>query len=273
MNNPPSSHRFKLTIEYDGSSFVGWQIQPRGRSVQGTIKRALEEIFKTSIKLEGSGRTDSGVHALGQVAAVSAGTRMDADELHRALGSTLPTDIRIIKVEEVQPSFNPRRDADGRWYRYYVRRNPTVFERRFCLHLPQELNQNAMEKAAGHLIGSHDFTAFTTVEEQGDRRRTLWALDLNFHDEGLEIDALGPSFLHKMVRMIVGSLLGSGRGKITLQEIEEVLQSGDIKRAGPTAPPQGLFLMKVFYPPQEPQKLYLRQRKEVGNGLPPKISL
>jgi len=273
MSTPQKERRFKLTIEYDGTDFVGWQTQPSGRSVQTILKGVLERIFKTKVKLDGSGRTDSGVHALGQVASVSAVTRMASEELFRAVNSLLPGDVRIARVEEVSADFDPRRDACGRWYRYFVRYSPTVFERRYSFPYPHTIAQDNVRKATQQFLGRHDFASFCSAEHQGPTEKTLWALDLNFHDDGWEIDALAPSFLHKMVRMIVGTLLEVGSAATSPESIGEIFAGGDNQLAGPTAPPQGLFLMRVFYPPEEPLDLYDRLRPSVGSGLPLKFSL
>jgi tRNA pseudouridine38-40 synthase len=265
--------RFKLTVEYDGTEFVGWQSQPSGRSVQTVLKKILEDIFETKVKLEGSGRTDSGVHALGQVASVSALTRMTDEELFRAVNSLLPADVRLASVQEIPADFDPRRDACGRWYRYYIRRSPTVFERRYSLSYSNPIVKENLIAAAKQFLGRHDFSGFCSAEHQGSTVKTLWALDLNFHNSGWEIDALAPSFLNKMVRMIVGTLLAVGSDADGSKKTEDIFTSADKQSTGPTAPPQGLFLMKVFYPPEEPLKLYGRLRSSVGDNLPPKFNL
>lgn len=273
MSTPQKERRFKLTIEYDGTDFVGWQTQPSGRSVQAILKGVLEQIFKTKVKVDGSGRTDSGVHALGQVASVSAVTRMVSEELFRAANSLLPGDIRIVRVEEVSTDFDPRRDACGRWYRYFIRYSPTVFERRYSFPYPHTIAQDNVSKAAEQFLGRHNFVSFCSAEHQGPTEKTLWALDLNFHHDGGEVDALAPSFLHRMVRMIVGTLLEVNNDGNSPERIGEIFAGGDNQLAGPTVPPQGLFLMKAFYPPEEPLELYNQLRSSVGSSLPPKFSL
>lgn len=241
----------KLLIEYDGTNYQGWQVQPRGPTIQGTLEEKLRLLTGEPIQLIGSGRTDSGVHALGQVAHFKTQSQMDVHSIQRALNSLLPHDIVIQKIEEVEEGFHARRHSKSKLYEYRIlnRNLRSAFHRGYVWHIPQKLNLKEMKEAAQYLIGEHDFSSFRSV---GTPTRTAvrkviraeWKRDR----EGFlcfKIEATG--FLKQMVRAMVGTLVEVGRGRIRAAEFQEILDSKDRRKAGPTAPAQGLFLKEVKY--------------------------
>lgn len=247
---------YKLTIAYDGTAYAGWQIQVGRPTVQGMLERALARLVKVRVPITGSGRTDSGVHALGQVASLATDAwAAPAERLAVAMNTKLPDDIRVLASEEMATDFHAIRDATGKRYRYQLQiggiRDP--FEYRYRWHLPGPLDVAAMRQAAAEFCGTHDFAAF---QASGSVRkttvRTVRDLVLNDHSGragggGLDIEIEANGFLYNMVRNIVGSLVVVGHGKQPPSWIERVLASRDRTQAGPTAPPQGLFLMHVHY--------------------------
>ena len=240
-----------LIIEYDGSNYLGWQIQPKGHTIQGVIQDRLKRLTGEPLQLIGSGRTDAGVHALGQVAHFKTESRMDANTFQRALNSLLPEDIVIRRAEEVEADFHARRSAKSKIYEYRIlnRSTPPAVDRQYVWHVPQKLNLDEMKKATHNLVGEHDFSAFRSVGSfTRSSVRNILRADWKRGKGGLlrfEIEASG--FLKQMVRAIVGTLVEVGRGKISAQEFKKILDSKDRKEAGPTAPAQGLFLKEVRY--------------------------
>ncbi len=241
----------KLTIEYDGTDYLGWQTQPGGKTIQGVLEDCLKRITGEEIHVVGSGRTDAGVHALAQVAHFKTRSPIDIHSLQRALNSLLPKDILVKKVEEVNSDFDARKMAISKVYEYRILTRPlrSVFHRYYVWHIPQKLNREAMEEAARSLIGEHDFSSFKSsgTPIKSPIRRVLRA-DWKRTREGIlcfEIEANG--FLKQMVRTIVGTLVEVGKGKISPEEFKEILHSRDRRKAGPTAPPHGLFLKEVKY--------------------------
>jgi tRNA pseudouridine38-40 synthase len=241
----------RLTIEYDGTNYRGWQVQAMGLTVQGTIEKKLSLITGETIHLMGSGRTDAGAHALGQVAHFKTESRLDVASLQRALNSLLPSDIVIRKTDEVSEDFHARKGARSKVYVYRIlnRDLPSAFRRRYAWHIPQKLDLEAMKKGTDRLIGEHDFSSFRSA---GSSTRTairrVFRAEWRKGREGLlrfEIEANG--FLKQMVRGIVGTLVEVGKGKIPPEEVEKILDSKDRKKGGPTAPAHGLFLKEVKY--------------------------
>jgi len=241
----------KLLIEYDGTNYLGWQIQPKGPTIQGMLEDKIKLLTGESIQLFGSGRTDAGVHALGQVAHFKTQSQMDLRSMQRALNSLLPRDIVIQKIEEVEEGFHARKQSKSKIYEYRIlnRSLRSAFYRGYVWHIPQKLNMTQMKKATQGLIGEHDFSAFRTVGSSTRTavRRVIRA-EWKRGREGLirfEIEANG--FLKQMVRSIVGTLVDVGKGKINPGEFQRILESKDRKKAGPTAPAKGLFLKEVKY--------------------------
>jgi len=250
----------KLTLSYDGTRLVGWQRQAEGDSVQSLLEDALARFEGGPVTVHGAGRTDAGVHALRQVASVQVGFAHDAATLTRALNAQLPEDVRVLAVEDAAPGFHARFDARSKTYRYCIRNGPAAspFERAFVWHVPQPLDVDAMRQAASRLLGRHDFSAFRSIgTDVPDSVRTLhtsaivetagaapWVGD---SAPLLTYEVSGDGFLRHMVRAIVGTLVEVGRGWRDPAQMDALLQSGDRARAGATAPPQGLFLVRVVY--------------------------
>ncbi|MEJ2731049.1 MAG: tRNA pseudouridine(38-40) synthase TruA [Deltaproteobacteria bacterium] len=251
------TRNLKLIIEYDGSRYHGWQRQKEDRSVQGEIEKALKTITAGSVTLIGSGRTDAGVHARGQVANFKCDTRLEPETLLNALNSLLEEDIVIQSCEPVGTSFHARYDAKSKVYHYRIlnRPVPAAIGRQYSWFIRKPLNQEAMRDAVTHLLGSHDFKTF---EGSGSARqqtiRHVYSAELTERDSGLlvfEIEADG--FLRYMVRSIVGTLVDVGLDKIAPADFKTILDLRDRSQAGVTAPARGLILVKVNYdkPPQK----------------------
>jgi tRNA pseudouridine38-40 synthase len=241
----------KLSIEYDGTNYQGWQVQPKGPTIQGILEEKLGLLTGESIQLFGSGRTDSGVHALGQVAHFKTQSQMDIHTIQRALNSLLPLDIVIQKVEEVDEGFHARKHSRSKIYEYRIlnRNLRSAFHRGYVWHIPQKLDLTEMKIATQSLVGEHDFSAFRTVGSptRTTVRRVIRA-EWKKGQDGLirfEIEANG--FLKQMVRSIIGTLVEIGKGRMKAAEIRKILKSKNRKEAGPTAPAQGLFLKEVKY--------------------------
>lgn len=240
----------KLVIEYDGTEYAGWQVQPNGLAVQEVIEKALAGLVKEPVRLVSSGRTDAGVHARGMVASFRTNSCIPVKAFCEGLNSFLPSDIAIREASEVSTEFNPRRDAVAKHYRYMVlnasRRSPLY--RNFVWRIGQELDLDAMRQAASLFVGEQDFAAFrasncaakTTV-------RRIDSLDISRQGDIMVFDVVGSGFLKNMVRIMVGTLVEVGRGAMTIDNVRQLFQHGDRRKAGITAPPQGLCLEEVFY--------------------------
>jgi len=243
--------KFKLVIEYDGTAYHGWQRQAADRSIQVEIEKALAVMTRREISLAASGRTDAGVHALGQVAHFACETQITAAEFQKGLNSLLPSDIVILSCEEVAAAFHARYDALRKTYRYRIlnRPVPSAVDNRFAWHLRQKLDFNAMRAAATHVVGEHDFKAFEgTGSPQSSTVRTIFRAAFSRENKDhLIFEIEGDGFLRYMVRNIVGTLVDVGRGKLTPGDFKTVLESKNREQAGATAPPQGLFLVSVAY--------------------------
>ena len=243
--------RYKLTLEYDGGPFVGWQRQDNGPSVQQTLEAAVLGFCGETVTVQGAGRTDAGVHALGQVAHVDIGKDTDAETVRDALNAHLkPQPIAVLEAEAVSEDFHARYSAVRRRYRYCIvnRRAPLALERGRAWFVPQPLDAAAMHRAAQSLVGHHDFTSFRAKECQAESpEKTLDVLEVSRLGEAVEIRAEARSFLHHQVRNIAGSLKLVGEGRWPEAKIAEVLAARDRAAAGPTAPPDGLTLVGVDY--------------------------
>jgi tRNA pseudouridine38-40 synthase len=243
--------RYKLTIEYDGTPFVGWQRQANGESVQGAVERAIERISGERRVVHAAGRTDAGVHARGQVAHVDIGREWRSDRLRDALNAHLkPMPIAIIMAEPAPPDFEARFSAIARHYLYRIlnRRPRPTLEREHVWHVARRLDSAAMHAAAQCLVGRHDFSTFRAAECQANSPiRTLDRLDVSRADDVVEIHASARSFLHHQVRSMVGSLEHVGSGKWRLADIEAARDARNRSRCGMVAPARGLFLMRVDY--------------------------
>ena len=254
---------FKLTLAYDGTAYVGWQRQASGASIQGRLEAALGEIAGAAVAVVGAGRTDAGVHALGQVAGVRLDVRLDPPALARAVNARLPADVRVVDAAAAGDAFHARFDAVAKSYRYRLLHGPVMspFLRRYAWHVRGPLDAGAMTQAGGMLVGEHDFAGFQAAGS-GVRTtvRTLFDLSVRRVPPGAWADAdaggadatvievRGSGFLRHMVRTIVGTLVEVGRGRRGPADLERVLRTADRRAAGPTAPAGGLFLTGVGYP-------------------------
>ncbi|MGB2664243.1 MAG: tRNA pseudouridine(38-40) synthase TruA [Candidatus Acidiferrum sp.] len=254
---------FKLTIAYDGTDFHGWQYQATKPTIQGEIVAVLRRLTQENVQLLGAGRTDAGVHALGQVGSFRTQSPLSALEFQRALNALLPPAIRIVANEEKGPDFNARWSAKAKIYRYRIYRGKVVPPMlwRYVLHYPFPLDEAAMKDAAARFVGVHDFSSFaaSTGSEDDDKERNMvreifsTELARTEDDQELWFTVHGRSFLRYMVRKMVGTLLEVGRGKLTPPDIDNLYALKDRSKSGPTVPPQGLFMVRVDH--DEPFRL------------------
>lgn len=244
--------RYKLTIEYDGTPFVGWQVQGIGTSVQGVLMDAVEKMTGARVNVAGSGRTDAGVHALGQVAHVDLAKSWRTDALRDGLSAHLrPHPVAVVKAEEVADDFDARFSAIRRHYLYRIvnRRPDLALERKRAWRVPRPLDAEAMHEAGQRLHGKHDFTTFRAAECQAKSPiRTLESLSVSRSGDLIEVRASARSFLHHQVRSIVGSLAMVGKGRWTGEDLQAALEARDRARCGPVAPADGLYFASVDYP-------------------------
>jgi len=242
----------KFTIQYDGTAYVGWQRQASGTSIQGLLETALGRIEGAPVSVQGAGRTDAGVHALAQVASARVVTALDTATLARALNATLPPDVRVVSVEEAAPGFHARFGAAGKAYDYRICNGPIVspFLYRYAWHIPQALDIAAMREASEALVGAHDFAAFQgSGSAVKSTEREITAIEWRDEAGLLVMRIEGSGFLRHMVRNIAGTLVEVGLGRSSRATVRDILASRDRTHAGPTAPPQGLFLVGVRYGP------------------------
>jgi tRNA pseudouridine38-40 synthase len=244
--------KFKIIIEYDGTRYHGWQIQPNGISIQEVLQKTLQKITKEKVTIFASGRTDAGVHAEGQVAHFSSSARMTCRDFIMALNSLLPSDIVIKKVEEVADDFHAQYSAIRKSYRYTIlnRDHPSALEHHRSYYTQFPLNVDDMRQAALCLVGLHDFSAFRARNCSGRSPiKELFRFEIIQEPEGfIKIHVEGSGFLKYMVRNLVGTLIMVGHGKMAATEVEKILHSRDRQQAGPTAQSHGLCLVKVVYP-------------------------
>lgn len=243
--------RIRLIISYDGTNYVGWQVQPNGVSVQALLEKALFELTGEQIRVKGSGRTDSGVHAKAQVAHFDTEARMAADKFAIAMNMHLPPDIRVLFSEECDPTFHARFSAKRKVYSYTVQLGPhaDVFLRTTSLHLHYIPDVEAMQKAAAAVIGTHDFNAFKCADSSMENTvRTITRSEWNRNGNLLVYTVEGNGFLYNMVRILVGTMLEIGSGKRPVSDMENAIETGSRTSAGATAPARGLRLERVIYP-------------------------
>jgi tRNA pseudouridine38-40 synthase len=240
----------KLTLEYDGTNYVGWQRQAEGISIQGLVEDALAPFAGGPVTVHGAGRTDAGVHALGQVASVTTAAPHDPSTIQRGLNAVLPADVRVLQVEEGAPGFHARFDAVSKTYEYRIVNAPFVsaFDHRYVWHVPGRLDLEAMRRAAEALRGTHDFAAFQSAGgEAMTTRRTILSIALTERAGQLCLTVDGDGFLRHMVRAIAGTLVDVGLGRWEPAYVAEIVASRSRARAGRAAPPCGLFLIRVTY--------------------------
>ena len=254
--NAVKDNRLKLILQYDGSAFHGWQIQRDERTVQGELEAALEQLTSNRRPVIGSGRTDRGVHATGQVAVVSLPETWQPEKLEKALSAVLPKDIWIESIEPASPDFHPRYDALSRTYLYRLGLSAEAqspFHRRWCWPYAKALDAGLLESAAETIVGEHSFQAFAKVgqPERGDRCTVHESRWEPWEKLGLTLRIIADRFLHHMVRYLVGTMVDIARGKRPLEDLRRLLEEPESDlRTSPPAPPTGLFLHHVTYPEQ-----------------------
>ncbi len=249
-----------LTIEYDGSGFSGWQRQPGRRTVQGELERVLSRLCACDILINGTSRTDAGVHALGQRASFKGEFGIPTERIMRAANNLLAGgqnsqsavgDVRITEVREMPLDFHARFDSKGKTYRYIIRNCPDVdvFKRRYCYQVQKPLDTDKMRQAAGFIVGTHDFKCFQAAggNERLTTVRTIHRLDIHRQEENVIIEVTGDGFLYNMVRIITGTLVEVGLGKKQPGDIAGIIEKRDRQNAGHTAPAEGLYLVRVYY--------------------------
>lgn len=252
--NPGEKIRLKLTIQYDGSRFHGWQLQPDVRTVQGELEAAAQRLTGARRPVVGSGRTDTGVHAIGQIASVDVPSRWTAGEFRRAMNAVLPDEIWLEEVVAVRSDFHPRYDAVERMYLYHVGltdRAHSPFHRPWCWPLAEALDRKALDRCAGHLPGERSFRSFarTGQPQRGDICRVHAADWSPWEDLGLVFRITANRYLHHMVRYLVGTMVDVARGRRPEEDVRRLLDPDDTSQTtSPPAPPEGLFLARVTYP-------------------------
>jgi tRNA pseudouridine38-40 synthase len=243
--------RFALLLEYDGTRYAGSQLQPDAPTIQGVLEAAVEKTTEQAVRVAFAGRTDAGVHAQGQVASFVCESRLDIETMRRALNAWLPEDLVVRQVAVVDETFDPRRDAVRRHYRYVIDNGPVrpVIDRHQVWHVAGQLDVAAMEEAAQSILGTHDFAAFASRFENPDLStvRDLYRFDVCRSGDSIVVEVEGNAFLPHQVRRMTGALVEVGRGKIGAAEYGRLLD-GEPASAGPVAPSQGLSLMRVLYP-------------------------
>jgi tRNA pseudouridine38-40 synthase len=260
-----SMRTLKLTLAYDGSAFHGWQIQPGKPTIQGTLAEVIERLTGEKLLPQGSGRTDAGVHALAQVATFKTASRIPLANFRSVLNDRLPAAIRVLAVEEMPEGFHARHSAQGKCYHYRIWRSDVVppFLANYVTHHPYPLDEAAMQQSAALVIGEHDFTSFAAVDPDRTIRlaesslagsakhttniRTIYESRFERQSDELLYIVRGNGFLHHMVRNLVGTFLLAGKGTIAPESIPMIIEAHDRRAAGPTAPAEGLYLVKVEY--------------------------
>lgn len=260
----------RLTLAYDGTDFAGWQVQPDAATIQGTLASAIGRLTGENVLPQGSGRTDAGVHALAQVASFSTASPVPTENFMKALNDVLPAAIRVLEVREVPPEFHARHSARAKTYRYRVLREPVCppFLARYVWHFPYPLDEEAMARAAGEIVGERDFTSFAAVDperetdslrhqgREGPRREThtlasnvrmIFSSSWERNDNEFVYTVRGSGFLHHMVRNLVGTFILVGKGTLRVEDIGRILEAHSRTAAGATAPASGLFLVSVEY--------------------------
>lgn len=241
---------YKLTIAYDGSRYQGWQRQSNTENtIQGLLEKAASKAAGYPLEVQGSGRTDRGVHARGQTASIVLHGKIQEADFLNTMNEMLPDDIRVTGAELVKNGFHARLSAVGKCYEYWIdtREKPDVFQRKYTYHYPKELDIEAVKKAAEYLTGRHDFAAFTDKKEEKSTIRTIYAIIVEVQGDKLRIEYQGSGFMYHMVRVLTGTLLEVGDGRRTPESVRTALISGNRADAGFLAPARGLTLKEVYY--------------------------
>lgn len=248
-----SQHNYKLIIAYDGTHYSGWQIQPNATSIQELIQRAIKTIIRQEVTLIGSGRTDSGVHALGQVAHFKCNADIDLHRFLASINGLLPRDIRVLEASTAPLEFHAQRSAARKTYHYHLclNRIQNPFKRLYSWHLHEQIDLILLQNTAKLFVGTHDFTSFANEAHAGcaahDPVRTIEQINLISEESGVCLEFTADGFLYKMVRNIVGTLVEVASGKFSKDDISKIFAAKDRRLAGRAAPPHGLFLMHVDY--------------------------
>jgi tRNA pseudouridine38-40 synthase len=242
--------RYKITIEYEGVRYYGWQAQKGNKTIQGEFFNAFDKIFNgQNYEFYGAGRTDSGVHALGQVAHLQVDGELPVEKLQFRINDLLPPDINVLRVEKANFRFHARHDAIARSYVYIISKRRAAFGKPYCWWIKDKLDVTAMKEVAGLMTGMHDFRSFTDqTPEEGSTLVNIHYIDLHELEDMILIHISGSHFLWKMVRRITGILVEAGRGNLSLQEAGKLLEEFSPLVSRYTAPPSGLFLHRVYYP-------------------------
>jgi len=243
--------RYKITIEYDGTDFVGWQKQENGLSIQSSLEVAIKKMTSETVSVFGAGRTDSGVHAKGQVAHFELSKNIPLDNIRDGINQHLrPLPIAILDVKEVNNDFHARFSAKIRTYEYLIinRRGPLTFNKNLIWGVFKKLNIDAMKEAALIFVGKHDFNAFRSIDCQSSSSiKTIQSCSIETNDQHITLNVSAKSFLHSQVRIMVGTLVEAGKGKFNSSDVKDIIKSRDRSKAGATAPAHGLYLLKVGY--------------------------
>lgn len=252
--SPPTKLKSMLTIAYDGTKYGGWQVQPNATSIQSLVQTAVSTALRKKTDVTGSGRTDSGVHALGQVAHFTHDEEIDLDKLRYSFNGLLPLDIRILSLEKVPSDFHARYSALGKVYRYHLDIGKVLnpFKRLYSYHVPYPIDLDLLCQAAKYFIGEKDFTSFSNEAHRKSAAhsaiRHMKRIDITTEDNEVIVEFEANGFLYRMARNIMGMLLDIARGKMPLDALPEIFAAKDRKKAGTCAPPHGLFLVRVLYP-------------------------
>ena len=243
--------KYRITIEYAGTDFVGWQKQENGPSIQSSVEDAIKKITSEAVNVFGAGRTDSGVHAKGQVAHFEFSKNIPLDNIRDGINQHLrPLPIAILDVKEVNDDFHARFSAKLRTYEYLIinRRAPLTFNKNLTWGVFKKLNMDAMKEAASIFVGKHDFNAFRSIDCQSSSSiKTIQSCSIETNDQHITLNVSAKSFLHSQVRIMVGTLVEVGKGKFNSSDVKDIIKSRDRSKAGATAPAHGLYLLKVEY--------------------------
>ena len=248
-----SAYKYKISLAYDGTNYSGWQVQPNGITIQQVLQEKLSIILRTKIDITGASRTDSGVHALAQIAHFVCNHEIDSYRFLASINGVLPRDIRVIAIEKVPQDFHARYSAVNKVYHYHINLGPIQdpFKRLYSWYFSEKINLEILAGCANEFIGTHDFTSFANepriVATARNPIRTLRKVDVIPENEGVRLEFEGDSFLYKMVRNITGTMIEVGEGKRSIEEIRSIFAAKDRRKAGRAAPPHGLFLVRVDY--------------------------
>jgi len=248
------SKNIVMVVSYDGTNYSGFQSQPSGNTIQDVLEAAIKTLTGEELRIIGSGRTDAGVHARGQVFNFHTESRIPQERWALAINTRLPDDIVVLEAWEAPEAFHARHSAKRKTYRYTIdrRKFPDVFDRHYAFHHPTPLNVAAMREALAHLVGEHDFTSFTSIQStQLHHVRTIFETRIEEDGSMLHLFVTGSGFLYNMVRIIAGTMMWVGEGKLSPDDIPSMLKALDRTKTGPTAMAHGLMLWEVEYPPEE----------------------